>query len=400
MKQKVQNKQIPKNWKQVVLKEILDYEQPNPYIISGEIQESGKTPVLTANKSFIKGYTEEKNGIFENTPAIIFDDFTTDNKFVNFPFKVKSSAMKILKPRTEDVDLKFIFYQMQIQKVNTTTHKRYYLSNYQNLTFLLPSIEEQNLIVQEIEKQFTRLDAAVKVLKAVKEKLEIYRKAVLKKAFDGKIISFDKMISGKLSEFVDSINSGYACGKHSRTGSGIIHFRPYNIDIRGNISFDSVKIVDPNYSNKRLEYGDVVFNNTNSQVLIGKTCHYDREENIGFSNHMTQIKVKKDTLDFKYLAKYLHFLYLSGFYYKIMKSHVNQSSVNIDRLSDIDLTIPSLEIQHKIIEVVEGKLSVIDKIQQVVEASLEKAEKLRKSILKSAFEGKLIKMGEEVKDVN
>mgnify|MGYP001607602002 FL=1 len=112
---------------------------------------------------------------------------------------------------------------------------------------------------------------------------------------------------------------------------------------------------------------------------------------------MTKIKVNKELLDFKYLAKYLHFLFQKGFYHRIMKNHVNQSSVNIENLEIINIGFPSLSEQSIIVQSIESKFSVIDKVEQVVEASLEKAERLRKAILKSAFEGKLVKMEEVTK---
>src|SRR3989344_7758697 len=261
-----------------------------------------------------------------------------------------------------------------------------------DLKIRYPLISEQSLIVQEIETQFTRLDAAVKSLKAVKQKLEIYRKAVLKKTFEKKEGWEEK----KLKYLVEEINSGYACGRHAKSGEGLVHFRPYNITPSGNISYELVKIVDPNFSDKRLKYGDIIFNNTNSQVWVGKTCAYDKNEEVGFSNHMTRIRINKDLLNFKYLAKYLHFLFQKGFYYKIMKSHVNQSSVNIDRLQEIDIPHPkSLQEQQSIVSSIESKFSIIDKVEQVVEESLKKTEKLRKSILKAAFEGKLVKVVNE-----
>ena len=147
-------------WKELQLNEVLDYDQPNEYIVESEIlEEETQIPVLTANKSFIKGYTKETKGVYDEVPVIIFDDFTADNKFVSFPFKVKSSAMKILKLKDKRANLKFIFYQMQLIDVNTTTHKRYYISLYQNLPFIFPTdeqgdidLEKQQQIVDEIEK--------------------------------------------------------------------------------------------------------------------------------------------------------------------------------------------------------------------------------------------------------
>jgi len=120
-------------WELKKLGEVLDYERPNKYIVNSENYIDSGIPVLTANKSFILGYTNQAEGVFENLPAIIFDDFTTDKKYVNFPFKVKSSAIKILRPKEKD-NLKFIFELMSLIRFEAKEHKRYYISAYQNLT--------------------------------------------------------------------------------------------------------------------------------------------------------------------------------------------------------------------------------------------------------------------------
>lgn len=194
----------------------------------------------------------------------------------------------------------------------------------------------------------------------------------------------------RLGALVREINSGYACGKHSRTGKGIVHFRPYNITLDGTTSFDTVKLVDPAFAEKRLDYGDVVFNNTNSAELVGKTCYYNRKEEVGFSNHMTRIKVDPVKLNFKYLAIYLHFLFLSGFFHKIMKHHVNQASVNTDALKEIQITYPALSVQAKIVQEIEKQLTRLEASTRSLKSLKAKLEVYRKSVLKAAFEEKLI----------
>ena len=88
---------MPSGWAVCRLEDIVDYEQPTQYIVeSTDYCDEYKIPVLTPGKSFILGYTNETTGIYDKLPTIIFDDFTTDSRFVDFPFKVKSSAMKIL----------------------------------------------------------------------------------------------------------------------------------------------------------------------------------------------------------------------------------------------------------------------------------------------------------------
>ena len=102
----------------VKLGEVLDYEQPTKYQVkSKKYDHSHTTPVLTAGQSFVLGYTNETDGLYEaneNNPVIIFDDFTTSFHWVNFPFKVKSSAMKILTLlKNVKADFRYIFYAMK-----------------------------------------------------------------------------------------------------------------------------------------------------------------------------------------------------------------------------------------------------------------------------------------------
>lgn len=146
------NNKPPKNWKRVKLGELLDYERPDKYIVSSEdYSDSYKTPVLTAGKTFILGYTSDTEGIYKNLPVIIFDDFTTESKYVDFDFKVKSSAMKILKAEN-NITLKYLYYLMQTLSFNHDTHKRYWISEYSKLKIDIPDkIEEQQEIVQVLD---------------------------------------------------------------------------------------------------------------------------------------------------------------------------------------------------------------------------------------------------------
>lgn len=134
------------------LEDILEYEQPQAYIVkSTEYSDKYITPVLTPGKSFVLGYTNESEGIYNELPVIIFDDFTTESKYVDFPFKVKSSAMKILRAKGE-IDIRYIAFFMSITRLAGDTHKRYWISEYSKLPIPLPPIEEQHRIVSKIEE--------------------------------------------------------------------------------------------------------------------------------------------------------------------------------------------------------------------------------------------------------
>lgn len=142
----------PKGWKRIPLYELLDYERPDKYIVSSEeYSDNYKIPVLTAGKTFILGYTNEDDGIYKDVPVIIFDDFTTESKYVNFNFKVKSSAMKILKTENKTT-LKYLYYLMQTIPFDHESHKRYWISEYSKLKIDIPEkIEEQQEIVQVLD---------------------------------------------------------------------------------------------------------------------------------------------------------------------------------------------------------------------------------------------------------
>lgn len=143
---------MPNNWAICKLEDIVTYEQPTPYIVaSTEYNDSYKTPVLTAGKSFIIGRTNETSGIFNNLPCIIFDDFTTDSRLVDFPFKVKSSAMKILKV-SDEISIEYVSMFMSITRLIGKSHKRYWISEYSKIHIPIPPKDEQRRIVAFVKR--------------------------------------------------------------------------------------------------------------------------------------------------------------------------------------------------------------------------------------------------------
>jgi type I restriction enzyme S subunit len=161
-------------WVTKKLGELLKYEQPTAYIVADtEYHPNNETPVLTAGKSFILGYTNETNNIFENTPVVIFDDFTTSCQYVDFRFKVKSSAMKILKPANDNVNMRFAFEVLKSIKYQVGDHKRHWIGEFINFEVIIPSkIEEQNRIgqiIEDIEKEQQSYQVKLTKLKQQKQ---------------------------------------------------------------------------------------------------------------------------------------------------------------------------------------------------------------------------------------
>ena len=150
---------LPSGWVVTNFETLLEYEQPTKYIVNDtNYKTTYKTPVLTAGKSFILGYTNETDNIFDDLPVIIFDDFTTESKFVDFPFKVKSSAMKILHINQDLVLPKYAFYLMQATDIDHDNHQRYWISTYSQEIVALPPINEQERILTTLEHYYNLLD--------------------------------------------------------------------------------------------------------------------------------------------------------------------------------------------------------------------------------------------------
>ena len=128
---------------------MLEYEQPTKYIVENAdyLENPTLIPVLTANKAFILGYTDERSGVYDKGDCIIFDDFTMDMKYVNFSFKVKSSAIKILTPKPE-INLRYMFEYLSSLSLSSNEHKRHYISEVEEITVSVPSTEEQNSIAR------------------------------------------------------------------------------------------------------------------------------------------------------------------------------------------------------------------------------------------------------------
>ena len=144
-----------------VVGDVLDYEQPQSYIVEDTEYTNEGTPVLTANKAFVLGYTLETVGIYDKGDCIIFDDFTLDCKYVDFPFKVKSSAIKILTAKNKEL-LRYTFEFLKYLDLSTEEHKRHYIAETQNQELILPNEQMVKTIAHIFSTLSLRMETAVK----------------------------------------------------------------------------------------------------------------------------------------------------------------------------------------------------------------------------------------------
>ena len=167
-------------WKK--LEDLLDFEQPTSYLVkSTEYDDSYDVPVLTAGQSLLLGYTNETEGIYKankDNPTIIFDDFTTSFHWIDYNFKVKSSAMKMLRPK-DDVNFRFIYYSMCGINFVPGGHQRHWISKYSQFEIPVPSISEQERIVGILDTFTAAIDNIKEQIALRRKQYEYYRDQLL-----------------------------------------------------------------------------------------------------------------------------------------------------------------------------------------------------------------------------
>lgn len=166
-------------WEEKEVRDCLVYEQPTKYIVKSEqYNDNYETPVLTANKGFILGYTNEKDGIYNKGDVIIYDDFTMDMKYVWFAFKVKSSAMKML-TAINDNNLYFMYSLLVSHNLHQEVHSRSYISQVEPMLVQIPCLEEQ----QKIADFLSAYDEAINYAKQELDKWKELKKGLLQQMF-------------------------------------------------------------------------------------------------------------------------------------------------------------------------------------------------------------------------
>ena len=337
-------------------------------------------------RQFILGYTDETEGIYDQLPVIIFDDFTTASKYVDFPFKVKSSAMKILTANKELVLPKFIYYRMQVIKFEHSTHKRYWIQQYSKIKVKIPSLQEQKRIVNKIEELFSELDSAVETLKKTKEQLAVYRQSVLKIAFD----TCDK--EEKITSFFD-ISAGLT--KNSKRNFFSIkmpYLRVANVYYnRLDLSeIKSIGVQESEIADKRLKKDDLLFVEGNgSKEQIGRVAVWDDS----VKNCLHQNHIIKGRPIGGMLSKFALYYLISDFgrkqILKVSSSTSGLHTLSAEKVRNLKVPCLSLCEQKNAIHQIESRISACENIEKTVDDALIYADAMRQSILKKAFEGRL-----------
>ncbi len=253
----------------------------------------------------------------------------------------------------------------------------------------LPPLPEQRAIVAKIEELFSELDNGIANLKAAKDKLEIYRQAVLKKAFEGELTNTKNIEWITLGEVCDNVEYGTS-SKSDKEGQVPV-LRMGNIQ-NGKFDWQDLVFTSDKEEIKKykLHKDDVLFNRTNSPEWVGKTAIYKGERPAIFAGYLIRVNYKKDLIDGDYLNYYLNSHTAKKWGNKVKSFGVNQANINGTKLKKYPFPQTSLQDQKEIVIEIETRLSVCDNIQKSIDENLQKAKALRQSILKKAFEGRLL----------
>lgn len=396
---------IPDGWIEITLGDVLKYEQPYNYTVdSTEYDSKSGIPVLTAGKSFLLGYTNETTNIYTDIPVIIFDDFTTNSKFVDFPFKVKSSAMKFLKPKNgKNQNIYFFFEVIQSLRIRGTfsDHKRRWISEFSKIEINSPLYKEQTRIAQI----FLKADRAIEQTEKLIAKYQRIKTGLMQDLLTKGIDEYGNIRSEETHEFKDSllgripkewnvVNVGFLCSENVvgivikptqyYTESGIPMLRSFNIkegEIKMNDLVYMSKVDNEKLSKSKLLENDVVSVRTGypgTSAIITK--------DIAGSNCIDLVisRVKTDLLNPNFLVIWIN-SELSKRQILNHKRGIAQQHFNVGQMKELLIFKITLKEQNRILEQSNKLKGFISNLQ----LSLSKLQSLKAALMQDLLSGKV-----------
>src|SRR5574337_890884 len=314
------------DWEERKLGEIFNYEQPTKYIVkSTEYDDNFNTPVLTAGKSFLLGYTDEISGIKNATvenPVVIFDDFTTGSHYVDFPFKIKSSAMKLLSLNDNSDNFYFMFNTLKNIKYVPQSHERHWISKFSSFEIYKPSQEEQ----QKIGSFFKQIDNTIALHQRKLDLLKEQKKGYLQKMFPkngekvpelrfaGFADDWEQRKFDECFNFPVSTNSlSRALLNYDEGDIKSVHYGDILIKYPAilNIKNDKIPYITggklEKYKSSLLENGDLIFADAAEDETVGKAVEVNglTEENLVAGLHIIVARSKDKKAEF-FLGYYIN----------------------------------------------------------------------------------------------
>ena len=352
----------------VPIGDYLSYEQPTKYLVeSTKYDDSYTIPVLTAGQSFVLGYTKETTGIFEASkynPVIIFDDFTTSFHWVEFSFKVKSSAMKMLRPTNEDKALfRYLYHCMKNIQYVPGDHTRQWISTYSLFEIPLPPLLVQEEIVRILDN-FTNLAAELQAeLQARQQQYQYYRDTLL--SFDGR----DDVKWKKLGEVADLL-SGFPFDSSQFTDRGIKLMRGVNIK-RGQLYFNDT---DDRYwvSTKGLEKyivkeNDIVISMDGS--LVGRSFGMVKKEYLPLLLVQRVARIRSSIVNINYIYHCINNWFPN--YVDKKKTQGAIPHISMKDIANFPIPVPSSKEQERVATILDRFDTLTNDLSQGLPAEIE-----------------------------
>ena len=343
--------------KWIPLGDVADYEQPTKYLVNSTVyNDNYPTPVLTAGKTFILGYTNEDEGIYfaSKSPVIIFDDFTTANKWVDFDFKAKSSAMKMITSKNEKFALlKYIYYWLNTLPNNQIDgdHKRQWISNYANKLIPIPPLSVQTEIVKILDALTALTSELTSELTLRRKQYEYYREKLLSEEELGKV-GFEWK---SLSEVANIANNARKPVKSSLRISGSTpYYGANNIqDYVEGYTHDGEFVLIA-------EDGSASLENYSIQWAVGKF----------WANNHVHVVNGKEELNNRFL-----YHYLANMNFVPFLAGKERAKLTKAKLQQIPIFIPPLEEQHRIVSILDKFETLTNSITEGLPLAIEQSQK-------------------------
>lgn len=391
---------LPKGWTIVKLEEVCE-------ILDGKrrpVNASERANRISGKKS------SELYPYYGATGQVGFiDDYLLDGEFILLgedgapfldPFKRKSYLVKgkiwvnnhahVLKFHFENQYLNHYLNIVTYRNfVTGTTRLKLNQSAMREIPVPLAPLNEQKRILAKLEQLLTDLDKGIEYLETTKQQLKVYRQAVLKWAFEGKLTNEIEFKEEKLGSIAKKVTDGEHVTPR-RTSEGVFLLSARNIQ-NGFLSFEKVDFI-PEDEYQRIikrcnpEFGDVLISCSGS---VGRICRVPKDLRFTLVRSVALVKFNKE----KYQGKYFEYLLQSPQLQSQIekgKKATAQANLFIEPIKKLQVITCTYDEQTVVIKEIESRLSVCDKIEETIESSLQQAEALRLSIIKKAFEGKLV----------
>ena len=338
--------------------------------------ESGIYQIIDQGQNNIAGYTNDSIDLYTDTPVIIFGDHTRVVKYIDKPFFIGADGVKVLKPKTNELNTKYLYYVLSNAKIPNTGYNRHFkwlkeikipvfsFSMQEEIVSLLNKIET---IIDKRKQQLENLDKLIK-----SQFIEMFGDPA-SNPYGWEIVTIGDVVT----------EVRYGTSNPAVEGGQYPYLRMNNITCDGHLDLSNMKYID--ISDDEIEKyivrkGDILFNRTNSIELVGKTCLFDLDDPMVIAGYIIRIRLNNSLLPVV-LSNYLNSNRIKDQLRSMAKGAVNQANINAKELQSIKVYLPPIDRQNKFSHFVEQT----DKSKFTIKQSLEQLEILKKSLMQKYF---------------